>query len=35
MEGDEATADLEKAAILEAEQIKVAVSRIDTGSYGD
>jgi len=35
MEGDEATADLEQAAILEAEQIKVAVSRIDAGSYGE
>jgi len=35
MEGDEVTADLEHAAILEAERIKVAVSRIDAGSYGE
>ncbi len=35
MEGDEVTADLEHAAILEVEQIKVAVSRIDAGSYGE
>jgi RNA polymerase-binding transcription factor DksA len=35
MEGDEATVDLEQAAIVEAEQIKVAVSRIDAGSYGE
>jgi RNA polymerase-binding transcription factor DksA len=34
-EGDEVTADLEHAAILEAEQIKAAVSRIDAGSYGE
>ena len=34
MESDEVTADLEHAAILEAERIKVAVSRIDAGSYG-
>ncbi len=35
MESDEVTADLEHAAILEAERIKVAVSRIDAGSYGE
>jgi RNA polymerase-binding transcription factor DksA len=35
MEGDEATAELEHAAILEAEQIEVAVSRIDAGCYGE
>ncbi len=35
MEGDEAIADLEHAAILEAEQIKVAIGRIDAGSYGE
>ena len=35
MEGDEVVADLEHAALLEAEQIKVAVSRIDAGSYGE
>jgi RNA polymerase-binding transcription factor DksA len=34
MEGDEVTADLEQAAILEAEQIRAAVSRIDAGGYG-
>ena len=34
MEGDEVTADLEHAAILEAEQIKAAISRIDADSYG-
>jgi DnaK suppressor protein len=35
MESAEVTADLEHAAILEAERIKVAVSRIDAGSYGE
>jgi RNA polymerase-binding transcription factor DksA len=35
IEGYEATADLEQAAILEAEKIKFAVSRIDAGSYGE
>ncbi len=35
MEGDEVTADLEHVAILESEPIKVAVSRIDAGSYGE
>ena len=35
MEGDEAIADLEHAAILEVEQIKVAIGRIDAGSYGE
>ena len=34
MEGDEVTENLENAAILEAEQIKAAVGRIDAGSYG-
>jgi RNA polymerase-binding transcription factor DksA len=34
MEGDEVTANLEHAAILEVEQIKAAVGRIDAGSYG-
>jgi DnaK suppressor protein len=34
-ESDEVTADLEHAAILEAERIKVAVGRIDAGSYGE
>ena len=34
MEGDEVTANLEHAAILEAEQIKAAVRRIDADSYG-
>jgi RNA polymerase-binding transcription factor DksA len=35
MESHEVIADLEHAAILEAERIKVAVSRIDAGSYGE
>ena len=35
MESDEVTGDLEHAAILQAERIKVAVSRIDAGSYGE
>ena len=34
MEGDEVTADLEHAAILEAEQIEAAIGRIDADSYG-
>ena len=34
MEGDEVTASLEHAAILEAEQIKTAIRRIDADSYG-
>lgn len=33
-ESDEVTADLEHAAILEAEQIKAAIGRIDADSYG-
>lgn len=35
MEGAEVTAELEHAAIAEAEQIKAAIGRIDAGSYGD
>ena len=34
MEGDEVTADLEHAAILEAEQIEAAIVRIDADGYG-
>ncbi len=34
MEGDEVTADLEHAAILEAKQIEAAIGRIDADSYG-
>lgn len=34
-EGAEVTAELEHAAIAEAEQIKAAVGRLDAGSYGE
>ncbi|MDP6830584.1 MAG: TraR/DksA family transcriptional regulator [Alphaproteobacteria bacterium] len=35
MEGSEVTSALENSAILEAEQIKAAIERIDEGSYGE
>jgi RNA polymerase-binding transcription factor DksA len=35
MEGSEVTSALENSAILEAEQIKAAIERIDAGSYGE
>ena len=35
MEGDEVTTELEHKAIMEAVQIKAAIGRIDTGSYGE
>jgi RNA polymerase-binding transcription factor DksA len=35
MESAEVTADLEHAALVEAEQIKAAVDRIDNGTYGE
>ena len=34
-EGAEVTAELEHAALAEAEQIKAAVGRLDAGSYGE
>ncbi len=35
MEGSEVTSALENSAILEAEQIKAAIERIDAGNYGE
>jgi DnaK suppressor protein len=34
MEGADVTSELERNAILEAEQIKAAILRIDAGKYG-
>lgn len=35
MEGAEVTSALEQTAIVEAQQIKAAIGRIDDGSYGE
>ena len=35
MEGSEVTSALEHTAILQAQQIKAAIDRIDAGSYGE